>query len=51
MKAAQIDRAAFSAGVQHAPVARRVAGARRPMRVSAVAEVQDRVQPRAKVSQ
>lgn len=43
MKTAQIERIGFSSTVQQTPAARRVAGARRSLRVSAVADVQQRL--------
>jgi hypothetical protein len=43
MKTAQIERVAFSSTVQQTPAARRVAGARRSLRVTAVADVQQRL--------
>lgn len=52
MKAAQIDRVTFSSTIQQTPAARRVAGGRRALRISAVADVQERaaVQARPQVS-
>ena len=43
MKTAQIERVAFSSTIQQTPAARRVAGARRSLRVTAVADVQQRL--------
>ena len=48
MKAVQIDRVAFSSTIQQTPAARRVAGARRALRVSAVADVHERVASQAR---
>jgi len=43
MKTAQIERVSFSSTIQQTPAARRVAGARRSLRGTAVADVQQRL--------